>query len=171
MFLGTYSPRMDAKGRIILPAKFREELSAGLVLTRGQERCLYVFPSAESSASTSGCAAHPCRGEPPATSCEYSSREPRMSYLINRDASPSLRFFGSTPGLATSSWSSGPEPRGNLGRLRLGGVPGSHGGRVCGPGRRPLQPPALTTRRLVESAETRSRQERRFDRNAEPAGR
>lgn len=26
MFLGTYSPRMDAKGRIILPAKFREEL-------------------------------------------------------------------------------------------------------------------------------------------------
>ena len=47
MFLGTYSPRMDAKGRIILPAKFREELSAGLVLTRGQERCLYVFPAAE----------------------------------------------------------------------------------------------------------------------------
>ena len=38
---------MDAKGRIILPAKFREELSAGLVLTRGQERCLYVFPAAE----------------------------------------------------------------------------------------------------------------------------
>ena len=28
MFLGTYSPRMDAKGRIILPAKFREELSS-----------------------------------------------------------------------------------------------------------------------------------------------
>ena len=47
MFLGTYSPRMDPKGRIILPAKFREELSAGLVLTRGQERCLYVFPAAE----------------------------------------------------------------------------------------------------------------------------
>lgn len=47
MFLGTYSPPMDPKGRIILPAKFREELSAGLVLTRGQERCLYVFPAAE----------------------------------------------------------------------------------------------------------------------------
>lgn len=43
MFLGTYSPRLDTKGRIILPAKFREELSAGLVLTRGQEHCLYVF--------------------------------------------------------------------------------------------------------------------------------
>ena len=47
MFLGTYSPRLDDKGRVILPAKFREELSDGLVLTRGQERCLYVFSMAE----------------------------------------------------------------------------------------------------------------------------
>lgn len=43
MFLGTYSPKIDAKGRLILPAKFRDELAEGLVLTRGQERCLYVF--------------------------------------------------------------------------------------------------------------------------------
>ena len=47
MFLGTYSPRLDDKGRLILPAKFRDELSEGLVLTRGQERCLYVFSEAE----------------------------------------------------------------------------------------------------------------------------
>ncbi len=47
MFLGTYSPRLDEKGRLILPAKFREELSAGLVLTKGQERCLYAFPMRE----------------------------------------------------------------------------------------------------------------------------
>ncbi|MEX3610191.1 division/cell wall cluster transcriptional repressor MraZ [Rothia sp. LK2588] len=47
MFLGTYSPRLDDKGRIILPAKFREELAEGLVITRGQERCLYVFSMAE----------------------------------------------------------------------------------------------------------------------------
>ena len=43
MFLGTHTPRLDEKGRIILPAKFRDELAEGLVLTRGQERCLYVF--------------------------------------------------------------------------------------------------------------------------------
>lgn len=47
MFLGTYEPRLDEKGRIILPAKFREELSSGLVLTRGQERCIYVFSARE----------------------------------------------------------------------------------------------------------------------------
>jgi MraZ protein len=47
MFLGTHEPRLDEKGRLILPARFREELSSGLVMTKGQERCLYVFPSAE----------------------------------------------------------------------------------------------------------------------------
>ena len=43
MFLGTFSPKLDDKGRVILPAKFRDELGDGLVITRGQERCLYVF--------------------------------------------------------------------------------------------------------------------------------
>ena len=38
MFLGTYTPRLDDKGRLILPAKFREQLEAGVVVTRGQER-------------------------------------------------------------------------------------------------------------------------------------
>jgi MraZ protein len=47
VFLGTYLPRLDEKGRLILPAKFREQLEAGVVVTRGQERCLYVFPAAE----------------------------------------------------------------------------------------------------------------------------
>lgn len=44
MLLGTYEPKLDDKGRIILPAKFRDEFAKGLVLTRGQERCIYVFP-------------------------------------------------------------------------------------------------------------------------------
>ncbi|MBG6085624.1 division/cell wall cluster transcriptional repressor MraZ [Zhihengliuella flava] len=47
MFLGTYTPRLDDKGRLILPAKYREELGNGLVLTRGQERCIYVFSQRE----------------------------------------------------------------------------------------------------------------------------
>jgi MraZ protein len=47
MFLGTHAPKLDDKGRLILPAKFRDELARGVVLTRGQERCLYVFAEAE----------------------------------------------------------------------------------------------------------------------------
>ena len=47
MFLGTHMPRLDEKGRLILPAKYRDELSTGLVITKGQERCLYVFPVPE----------------------------------------------------------------------------------------------------------------------------
>ena len=47
MLLGTHTPKLDDKGRVILPAKFREELAGGIVVTRGQERCLYVFSTAE----------------------------------------------------------------------------------------------------------------------------
>lgn len=49
MFLGTFTPKLDEKGRLILPAKFRDELADGLVITRGQERCLYVFSETEFS--------------------------------------------------------------------------------------------------------------------------
>ena len=47
MFLGTHEPRLDDKGRLVLPAKFREGLAAGLVLTKGQERSIVVWPAAE----------------------------------------------------------------------------------------------------------------------------
>ncbi len=47
MFLGTHFPRLDDKGRLIFPAKFRAELAAGLVITKGQERSLYVYPNDE----------------------------------------------------------------------------------------------------------------------------
>lgn len=45
--LGTYSPRLDDKGRVILPARFREELAGGVILTRGLERCVFVFSARE----------------------------------------------------------------------------------------------------------------------------
>lgn len=47
MFFGTYAPRIDDKGRLTLPAKFRDQLAEGLVVTRGQERCLTVWPLAD----------------------------------------------------------------------------------------------------------------------------
>ena len=44
MFLGEYTHALDAKGRVVMPSKFRKGLEAGCVVTKGQERCLYVFP-------------------------------------------------------------------------------------------------------------------------------
>src|SRR4051812_41456376 len=43
VFLGTHHPRLDEKGRLFLPARFRDALAEGLVITKGQEHCLYVF--------------------------------------------------------------------------------------------------------------------------------
>jgi MraZ protein len=45
--LGTHSYQLDAKGRISLPARFREALADGAYLTLGQDGCLYVFPRSE----------------------------------------------------------------------------------------------------------------------------
>jgi MraZ protein len=47
VFLGTHAPRLDDKGRVILPAKFRDPLTPGLVLTKGQDRCVVVWPVEE----------------------------------------------------------------------------------------------------------------------------
>lgn len=47
MFLGTHHPKLDDKGRLTLPAKFRDALAGGLMVTKGQDHCLYVFPRDE----------------------------------------------------------------------------------------------------------------------------
>jgi MraZ protein len=44
-FMGTYTPKLDEKGRLFLPAKFRDRLAEGLVVTQGQEKCLVVWPA------------------------------------------------------------------------------------------------------------------------------
>jgi MraZ protein len=47
VFLGTYTPRLDDKGRLTLPAKFRDELAGGLMVTKSQDHSLAVYPRAE----------------------------------------------------------------------------------------------------------------------------
>ncbi|MGB7594403.1 MAG: cell division/cell wall cluster transcriptional repressor MraZ, partial [Erysipelotrichaceae bacterium] len=43
MFMGEYRHNLDAKGRIIIPARFRDELGPVIVLTRGLDGCIAVY--------------------------------------------------------------------------------------------------------------------------------
>ena len=47
MFLGDYQHTLDAKGRVSLPAKFRAEMTGKLVIAKGLDKCLYVYPAEE----------------------------------------------------------------------------------------------------------------------------
>ena len=47
MFMGEYSHTIDAKGRLIIPSKFREQLGEEFVLTKGLDGCLSIYPNDE----------------------------------------------------------------------------------------------------------------------------
>lgn len=47
MFIGEYNHVLDEKGRLGLPSKFRKELSKGVVVTKGLDNCLWVYPQNE----------------------------------------------------------------------------------------------------------------------------
>jgi MraZ protein len=51
-FFGTYTPKLDDKARLFLPAKFRPRLESGVVLTRGQDNCVYGWTPESFSAFT-----------------------------------------------------------------------------------------------------------------------
>lgn len=64
-FVGTYSPKLDDKGRLTLPAKFRNALSGGVVVTKGLDRSLAVYP-AEKFDETAARANQASRNDPAA---------------------------------------------------------------------------------------------------------
>ena len=47
MFIGEFTHNLDSKGRIALPVKFRQKLFGGAIITRGLDRCLFLFPNKE----------------------------------------------------------------------------------------------------------------------------
>jgi MraZ protein len=47
MLLGEYEHTIDDKNRLTLPAKFREAMAEGVVVTRGMDGCLYAYPRTE----------------------------------------------------------------------------------------------------------------------------
>ncbi len=47
MLLGEYHHNIDDKGRLVIPTKLREDLGEEFILTRGIEKCLYVYSKEE----------------------------------------------------------------------------------------------------------------------------
>ncbi len=47
MFFGEFEYKIDEKGRVPIPPRFRKELKEGVILTPGIERCINVYPSSE----------------------------------------------------------------------------------------------------------------------------
>jgi len=72
MFIGEYSHSVDTKGRVSVPAKFREELGERFILTKGLDNCLFIY-----------------------SMDEWSILENKLKQLplTNRDARAFVRFF------------------------------------------------------------------------------
>lgn len=47
MFIGSYQNSIDAKFRMIIPSKYREELGLKCIITKGIDKCLYIYPIVE----------------------------------------------------------------------------------------------------------------------------
>ncbi len=47
MFIGEFQHNLDSKGRVAVPVKFRNKLSAGAIITRGLDHCLFIFSGNE----------------------------------------------------------------------------------------------------------------------------
>lgn len=47
MLIGEYKHGIDNKGRVTIPSKFRDDLTEGFVITKGLDRCLFLYPMEE----------------------------------------------------------------------------------------------------------------------------
>ena len=63
---GTYNHALDPKGRLIIPARLREELGEGFVITRNMDKCLSIYPKSEWEALTEKLNALPLISSEPA---------------------------------------------------------------------------------------------------------
>ena len=72
MFMGEYNHTIDAKGRLIIPAKFREVLGDEFVVTKGMDGCLFVFDYSE---------------------CQVFAEKRRSLPMIDKEVRQFTRFF------------------------------------------------------------------------------
>ena len=134
-FYGTYTPRMDDKGRVTLPARYREAFAGGAMIVRGQDHCLYVFTpdgfeEFAESAINAPITDERARGYQRYMLANTDEQRPDAQGRISITAR--MREYA---GLSKDLVIAGHRPAdGDLGRRRVDGVRGSPGGRLRGAG-------------------------------------
>jgi hypothetical protein len=86
LFLGEHQHTLDAKGRVILPARFRDRLASGLVFAPSQDRCIDVYPLTAFERRVEELRAVPARTSAPAPTCGCSSPAPTRRSPTRRAA-------------------------------------------------------------------------------------
>ena len=92
MFMGEYNHTIDAKGRLIVPAKFREILGDNFIVTKGLDGCLFVYPNDEWTRFEEKLKSLPLTIKMPDSLHVFSLPEQRHAKLINREEYFSHRF-------------------------------------------------------------------------------
>ena len=105
-FTGTHTPKLDDKGRLFLPAKFRDLLTEDVMIAPGQEHCLQVWSLAGFQSMTSDLARKSQADKMTRQHIRYLSRTPHSRRPTSRAASRSPRGCGATPAWTVTSWSS-----------------------------------------------------------------
>ena len=105
MFLGEHQHSLDAKGRVILPARFRDQLEGGAVMARGLDGCLVVYPPdrvrpRRPQAAGAARARARASARPPARSSPARPTSRPTSRAGSRSRSP----CASTPASTARSW-------------------------------------------------------------------
>lgn len=84
MFMGEFQHSIDDKGRMIIPAKFRDALGPSFVVTRGLDQCLFVYPMNEWSILEQKLKALPLMKSDARAFTRFFSQERLNASLINR---------------------------------------------------------------------------------------
>lgn len=87
MLMGEFQHNIDAKGRLIVPSKLREELGEKFVLTRGLDGCLFGYPMSEWENLEAKLNEMPLAKKTHVLLCDSSIRLPLNANLINKDES------------------------------------------------------------------------------------
>ena len=96
MFLGEFQHSLDAKGRVILPAKFRDQLAGGAFVAKGRDGCLFVYTAEEFEQVAQQAREASRRGDDERQAARSFFAVRPTSFPTSREGSRSLNTFGTT---------------------------------------------------------------------------